>query len=193
MNNIINKFLLAADKVMPGTYLKDLKVGTYSACGPVTRHKDRIDKFFQTGDTNYIHKNEQEKACFAHDAAYSGFKDIKNKTAGDKILRDKAYKIGKKPKYYGSQRGLTSMIYKFFDRKTAGSGVKSIPQNEQLADELHKPIIGKFKKRKVYSAFKDNICAAYSADMQLISKFTKGFIFLLCVIDIYSFGCSFKR
>ena len=78
------------------------------------------------------------------------------------------------------------MVYKFFDRTTAGSGVKSIPQNEQLADEFHKPIIKKFKKRKVYSAFKDNIWLANLADMQLICKFNIGFRFLLCVVDIYS-------
>ena len=71
-------------------------------------------------------------------------------------------------------------------KKTAGSGAKSIPQNEQLADELHRPIIRKFKKRKVYSAFKDNIWAADLADMQVTSKFNKGFRFLLCVTDIYS-------
>ena len=63
---------------------------------------------------------------------------------------------------------------------------KSIPQNEQLAEELHKPVIRKFRKREVYSAFKDNIWAADLADMQLISKFNKGFRFLLCVVDIYS-------
>ena len=87
------------------------------------------------------------------------------------------------------------MVYKFFDKKTKGSGVttlanksaiKSIPQNEQLADELHKPIIKELKKREVYSPFKDNIWGADLADMQLISKFNKGFRFLLCVIDIYS-------
>ena len=63
---------------------------------------------------------------------------------------------------------------------------KSIPQNEQLAEELHKPVIRKFRRREVYSAFKDNIWAADLADMQLISKFNKGFRFLLCVVDIYS-------
>ena len=86
------------------------------------------------------------------------------------------------------------MVYKFFDKKTKGSDVtfanksaiKFIPQNEQLAEELHKPIIKKLSKRKVYSAFKDNIWAADLADMQLIIKFNKGFKFLLCVIDIYS-------
>ena len=86
------------------------------------------------------------------------------------------------------------MVYKFFDKKTKGSGailanksaIKYIPQNEQLAEELHKPIIRKFKKRKIYSAFKDNIWLADLANMQLISKFNKRFRFLLCVIDVYS-------
>ena len=79
------------------------------------------------------------------------------------------------------------MIYKFFDKKSKGGGV-IIPLkfNEQLAKELHKPIIRKLKKRKVYSGFKDNIWGADLADMQLISKFNEGFRFLLCVIDIFS-------
>ena len=122
--------------------------------------------------------------------AYGDFKDLKKRAAADKVLRNKAFNIAKDPKYNGYQRGLASMVYKFFDKKTKGSGVtlanKSIPQNEQLAEELHKPIIRKCKKRKVYSAFKDNIWAADLADMKLISKFNKGFRFLLCVIDIYS-------
>ena len=85
------------------------------------------------------------------------------------------------------------MVYKFFDSKVAspdkkseGSGAKITPQNEQLADELHKIIIRKFKKRKVYSTFKDNIWGADLADMQLLSKYNKGIRFLLCVIDIFS-------
>ena len=147
MNNIINRFLLAANKFMPEAHLKNLKVGTYSACGPFTGHKDTINKFIQTGDTNYIYKNELDKVCFAHDAAYSDFKDIKNRAAANKILRDKEYEIAKDPKYYGSQRGLASLVYTFFDKKTAGSGVKYTPQNEKLADELHKTIITKLKKR----------------------------------------------
>ena len=124
------------------------------------------------------------------DVAHGDFKDLKRRTAADKVLRDKAFNIAKNPKYDGYQRGLASMVYKFFDKKTAGSGVtlanKSIPQNEQLAEELHKPIIKTFKKREVHSAFKDNIWTTDLADMQLISKLNKGFRFLLCVIDIYS-------
>ena len=119
--------------------------------------------------------------------AYGVFKDLKRRTASDKILRDKAFNIAKNPKYDGYQRGLASMVYKFFDKKSAGSGV-NIPFefNEQLAKELHKPIIGKFRKRKVYSGFRDNIWGADLADIQLISKFDKGFRFLLRVIDIFS-------
>ena len=128
---------------------------------------------------------------------YGDLKDLKRRTAADNVLRDKAFNFAKNPKYDGYQRGLASMVYKFFDKKTKGSGItlanKSIPQNEQLAEELHKPIIRKFKRREVYSAFKDHIWAADLADMQLISKFNKGFRFLLCVIDIYSKYASLKH
>ena len=76
-------------------------------------------------------------------------------------------------------------------KQSEGSGAKRVntkltPQNEQLAEELHKPIIRKFKKRKVYSTFKDNIWGVDLADMQLLSKYNKGIRFLLCVIDIFS-------
>ena len=78
------------------------------------------------------------------------------------------------------------MIYKCFDKKSQGSGLASNKENIQLANELHKPIIKKFIKRKVYSSFKDNIWGVDLADMQLLSKFNKGFRFLICVIDIFS-------
>ena len=81
------------------------------------------------------------------------------------------------------------MVYKFFDKKSEGSGVvntKLTPQNQQLAEELHKPIIRKFEKRKVHAAFKDNIWGVDLADMQLLSRYNKGIRFLLCVIDIFS-------
>ena len=82
--------------------------------------------------------------------------------------------------------GLVSMVYKFFDKKLQGNGLASDKENIQLADELHKSIISKFKKRKVNSSFRDNIWGADFADMQLLSKFNKEFRFLLCVIDIFS-------
>ena len=88
---------------------------------------------------------------------YGDFKDVAKRTAADKTLRDKSFNIAKDLKYDGYQRGLASMVYKFFDKKAAGSGIKSMPQNEQLTEELHKPIIRKSKKRSVYSTFKDKI------------------------------------
>ena len=106
--------------------------------------------------------------------AYGDFKDLTKRIAANKVLRDKAFNIAKDPKYDGYQRELASMVYKFFDKKTAGSGaatlanksaIKSIFQNEQLAEELQILIIRKFKKRKVYSAFKDNIWSVDIADM----------------------------
>ena len=78
------------------------------------------------------------------------------------------------------------MVYKFFDSKVSGSSTKLIPENKQLANELHKPIIRKFEKRKVYSTFKDNIWGVDLVDMQLLRKYNKGIRFLLCVIGIFS-------
>ena len=89
--------------------------------------------------------------------AYGDFKALAKRTAADKVLRDKALNIAKNSKYDRYKRGLASIVYKFFDKKTAGSGFTSMPKNKQLVEELHKPIIRKFKKRRVYSAFKDNI------------------------------------
>ena len=86
------------------------------------------------------------------------------------------------PKVNGYQRGLASMVYKFFDKRTKGMGLN----NKILAEEIHKPIIKNFKRRKVYSSFKDKICGVDLADMSLISKFNKGIKYLLCVIDLFS-------
>ena len=77
------------------------------------------------------------------------------------------------------------MVYKFFDKKSSGSGIVNEP-NYQLADELHKPIIRKLKKRKVYSSFRDNIWGVDLADMQSLSKYNKGIKYLLCAIDLFS-------
>ena len=117
---------------------------------------------------------------------YGDFKDLAKRTAADKVLRDKAFKIASDPKYDGYQRGLASMVYKFFDKKSQGKGRANNKENIQLANELHKPIIKKFRKRKVHSSFRDNIWGVDLADMQFLSKFNKGFRFLLCAIDIFS-------
>ena len=96
--------------------------------------------------------------------AYGKYKDLKRRTQSDKVLKDKAFEIANNPKYDGYQRGLASMVYKFFDKKSKGSGIKSMP-NQQLTNELHKPVIRKFKKRKVYSSFQDNTWGVDLTDM----------------------------
>ena len=172
MNEIVNKFLLAGDKFMPEMHLRQPGF-TYFACGPFTQHKKRIQKFMQTGD--------RDKVGFAHDTAYS------DRTQSDKILKDKAFAIAKNPKYDGHQRGLASMVYTLFDKKSKGSGIKNeIKENQHLPNGLHKPIIRKFKKRKVYSSFKDNVWDIDLADMQLIGKYNKGITYLLCAVDLFS-------
>ena len=85
MNNIMDKFLLAGDKFMPEMHLRQPKF-VYSTCGPFTRHKERIKKFKQTGDTRYIYRNDLEKACFQHDYAYADNKDLINRTKADKVI-----------------------------------------------------------------------------------------------------------
>ena len=163
MNSIINKFLLAGDKFMPEMHLRQPQF-FYSPCGPLTRHRERIKKFKQTGDTRYIYKNDLDKACFQH-SAYADNKDLINRTKADKVLKDKAYNIASNREYDGYQRGLASMVYKFFDKKSMESGfVKD--SSLMLADEVHKLVIKKFNKRKVYSQFKDNIWGVDLADMQ---------------------------
>ena len=118
--------------------------------------------------------------------AYGDFKDFEKRSFADNVLRDKAFNIASDQKYDGYQRGLASTVYKFFDKKSQGSGVANNNENIELAEELHKPIIRKFEKRKMYSSFRDNIWGVDLADMQVLSKYNKGYRFLLCVIDIFS-------
>ena len=119
--------------------------------------------------------------------AYGDFEDLKRRTFSDKVLRDKASDIAKNHKYDGYQRGLASMVYKFFDKKLKGSGVNiEVKHNEQLSLELQEPIIRNLKKRTVYSGFILDLWGADLADVQLISKFNKRFRSLLCVIDVFS-------
>ena len=132
MNEIINKFLLAGDKFMPEMHLRQPGF-TFSACGPFTKKKERIKKIMKTENTDFIYKNELDKACFQHDMAYGRSKDLAKRTQSDKVLRDKAFKIANDPKYDGCQRGLASMVHKFFDKKSSGSGIANEP-NYQLAD-----------------------------------------------------------
>ena len=119
MNEIINKFFLVGDKFIPEMHLRQPGF-TYSACGPFTKNKERIEKFMQSGNTDFIYKNELDKACFQH-MSYAKSKDLVKRTQSDKFLRDKAFKTASILKYDGYQRGLASMVYKVFDKKSSGS------------------------------------------------------------------------
>ena len=182
----MNKFLLAGDKFMSEMHLKQPGF-TYRASGLFTINKERIEKFMQTKNTDFIYKNKLDKACFQH-----GLWRTKRLPL-EKVLRDKAFKNSNDPKYDGYQTGLASMVYKFFDEKSNGRGVAAIEPNYQLANELHRQIIRKFTKRKVYSSFRDNIWGVDLAGMQSLSKYNKGIKYLLCAIDLYSKYARFSK
>ena len=163
MNKIVNKFLLAGERFMPDMHLRQPGF-THIPCGPFTKNKDRIKKFKETGDSRYIYQNELDEACFQRDMAYGDFKDLTRRTDSKKLIRDQAFNIATNPR-----------------KKTSGSGIKNENiSNKELAEELHKPIIRKFKRRKVYSYFIDNGWGADLADMDLISKFDKEIRFSIC-------------
>ena len=133
---------------MPEIHLKQPGF-TYSTCSPFTRNKVRFDKFIQTGKTAFIYRNKLDKA-------YGKSKDLTKRTQSDKVLREKALKTSSDPKYDGYKRVLASVVYRFFDKTSSKSGVATEP-NYQLSNELHRQIIRKCKRRKVYSSFRDNI------------------------------------
>ena len=154
MNKALDKFLKIGDECIPEMHLRQPGF-TYSACGPFTNNKQRIQRFMETGHTKYIYRNELDKTCFQHDMAYGDFKNLKIRTQSDNVLKNKAFSIASNPKYDGYQRGLASMVYKFFEKKSKGAGIKNkTKENQQL----------------VYSSLKDDIWGVDLADMQLISK-----------------------
>ena len=130
-----------------------------------------------------------DAACFQHYSPYAKYKDRLNRKQSDIALKNKALKIAADHRFNGYQRALASMVFKFFNEKTKGSGINlqaNSLNNEVLTEELHKPIIKNFKRRKVYSTFKDSIWGVDLAAMQLISKYNKGIRHLLFVIDLFS-------
>ena len=186
-DSIINKFV---NNLPIELHLRDPVVGTYSACGPGTKHKDRIEKYIQTGDTSHIYKNDLDKHCFYHDSVYDKYKDVPTRQVADKKLMDGAFQIASDESKNGYERMLASMIYKFFDKKIQmGQGVKE----DTLADELHKPIRHNFKRRRV-NVFKPNdILAVDLVDM--VNNRDEGYRYILTAQDVftkYSFAIPLK-
>ena len=180
---------MTRDKFTPELHLKQ-PAFTYSACELFTKHRERltkrtgerIQKFRETGNLNHLYRNELGKACFPHDTAYSDSKDLAKRTISDKIVKDRAYEIARICNYDGYQRALASMVYKSFDKKT-GSGISV---SKQLPHELHKPVIKKFKRRKVYAWFKDNIWATDLTEIKPLSINNKSVKYFLCGIDVFT-------
>ena len=112
MDEIVNKFLLVGNKFTPEMHLKQPGF-TYIVCGLFSKNKERIEKFMQTWNTDFVKKNEFDKTCFQHDMTYGKSKDLAKRTQSDKVLRDKAFNIAINPKYDGYQRRLTWMVYNF--------------------------------------------------------------------------------
>ena len=130
---------------MPEMHLR--KPGfTYSACGPFTKHRERIQKFRETSNLKHLYRNESDKACFTRDAEYFDSKDLAKRTILGKVLKVRADKIAINPYYDGYQKELASIFYKPFAKKKTRSGASV---NEELAEKLHKPQIKKFKTKEM--------------------------------------------
>ena len=153
MNQIIHKFLLTGFKFVTELHLKHPGY-TYSACWQFTKHSKKIEKFREAGNLKKLYRNELDKDCFAHDAAYSNSKYLAKRTISDKIWKDGAYETARNRGYDGYQRELASIVYKVFHKKT-GSGISI---NEELTIGLNKPVIKNFER------FKNNILAADLAE-----------------------------
>ena len=134
------------------------------------------------GKLSHILKIELDAACFQHDSAYAKYKSRLNRKKSDIVLKNKALQIAVNTRINGYLRGLASMVFKCFDKRTKVYGLN----NEILAEELCKPIIKNFRRRTIYSSFKYNIWGIDLADMTLISRFNKGIKYLQCVIDLFS-------
>ena len=177
MNEIVNKVLLVGDRFMPELYVKQPGF-TCSACGPFAKNKERIQNLCRQEIQILLTEMSLIKLAFNMIWLIGKSKDLEKKPQSDKVLRDKVFKIASDPKHDGYQRGLASMAYKFFDKKSSGSGVDA-ETNYQLANELHRQIIKKCKRRTVYSSFRYNIWGVDLADIQSLSKYNKGNKYLL--------------
>ena len=143
----------------------------------------------ETGDTRYIYKNNLDKACFQHDMAYNKYKYLDKRTQSDKNLKDNALKIAVNPRYNEYERGLASMVYKFFfDKKSKGAGLKKHKQLKVMS--FINQLLKTLKKGKCILPIKKilpiNIWGVDLADMQLINKHKKWIKYLLCAINLYS-------
>jgi hypothetical protein len=160
------------------------EVGKYAACGPGSKTQERLDQYIKTGDTNHIFKNELDKACLYHDVAYGSNKDVPSRHIADKELMDRAIAIASDKTKNGYERALSSLLYKFFEKKIKmGQGIQS--DNAVLADELHHPIRHNYPRRKVKATNVDEIWACDLVDMTEVNA-DNGYRYILNIVDCFS-------
>ena len=147
----------------------------------VDHHRERIQNFRKVGNLKHLYRNKLDQACFTHDVAYYDSEDLSKRTISAKILKERADKVARNCKNDGYQWALASMLFKIFDKRT-GSGTST---NEEIAEELHKPVIKKSKWRQIYARLKDNIWAADLAEMRSLSSKNKNVKYFLCVINVF--------
>ena len=132
MNKVVGKFLKLGDKFMPELHLQQPGLGKYAACAPFTKISKESKNFWRLQIQIIYTKNGLDKVCFQHDIAYGDFKDLKRRTQSDKVLKNKAFEIASNPIYDGYQRGLASVVYEYFDKKSKESGIKNEIKEQYL-------------------------------------------------------------
>ena len=105
---------------------------TYSVCSPFTKNEERIQKFTEIGNTDFIYRNDLVGTCFQHDVAYDKYKDLTKRTQSDKVFGVKAFEIAGNSKDDGYQRGFASIVYQPFDKKSTGTGVTTLPNKSAM-------------------------------------------------------------
>ena len=186
MNQIVHKFSLEGDKFMSEMHLRQLGF-TYSACEPFTKNIQRIQKFMQTEDANYIYKNELDEACFQHDMAYGKYKDLEKRTHSDKVIKGKAFEVTNNPKYDRYQRGLASMVqwsisFLTGNQKELVLKMKLKKTSSYYYEQLNQ-LLENLKKEKCILFLKTIFGVLIYL---IISEYKKGKRYLLCAIDLFS-------
>ena len=136
----------------------------------------------QTGNTDLIYKNELDKACFQHNMVYGKSNNLAKRPQSNKVL--KLLKLQVVQNLMVTKKDLDQWFTSFLIKSLVEVVLPlGLPTN-QLANELHRQVIRKFKRRKVYSSFRDNMCGIDLADMKSLSKYNKGIKYLMCAIDL---------
>ena len=170
--------------ILTELHLKQLRF-THSACDSFTENKERIKKFIQSGNANFIYRNELHKACFHKIWLMVNLKIQQKELNQTKFREIKHLKLPTIQNMMNTKDDQLRWFTSFFNEKSSGNGV-GVKTNYQLANEPHREIIKTFKRRRVYSPLRDGLCGLDVADMQSLNKYNKRIKYLLCAIDLFS-------